>query len=58
MVDIKNPQCISCKSKQPNFNYPEENKPLCCGTCKLDNMVNITETRKCINCKLKRPFLN
>ena len=43
----------NCK-KQALYNYKEETKPLYCGNCKLDGMINIKHP-KCIICNIKRP---
>jgi hypothetical protein len=32
--------------KQPSFNVPEENKPICCKVCKTDGMIDIVH-KKC-----------
>ena len=50
MVDIKNPKCITCKEKGPNFNYAGETKALYCSVCALADMVDI-KNPKCITCK-------
>jgi len=47
-----------CKcNKNCSFNYPTEKKPLYCGDCKLEGMVDV-KNKKCITCNKKQPFIN
>ena len=50
MIDIKNPKCITCKVKQPNFNILGEKTALYCSGCALPNMIDI-KNPKCALCK-------
>jgi len=54
MIDIKNPKCINCNIKRPNFGMPNNKKAQYCGDCKLNGMIDIKNT-KCIICNIKRP---
>ena len=42
-------KCIICNSTRPNFNYPNGKQALYCGSCKLENMLDV-ETKTCITC--------
>ena len=57
MIDVENKKCISCKIKNPIFNYENEKNTLYCVVCKLENMIDIKH-KKCIICKIKRPMYN
>ena len=57
MIDIRSRKCITCNKKHPTFNYPDEEKPLFCSSCKLENMVDV-KNKKCVTCKLKQPSFN
>lgn len=47
-----------CKcNKNCSFNYPTEKKPLYCGDCKLEGMVDV-KNKKCITCNKKIPNFN
>ena len=49
-------KCITCNKKIPIFNNPNEKKPLYCGDCKLEGMVDIIN-KKC-KCNKKKPYFN
>jgi hypothetical protein len=56
MVDISK-KCIKCYMVRAGFNYKGIKKPLYCKTCKLDEMINVTN-KMCIKCDLLRPNFN
>ena len=49
--------CITCKMKYACWNYKDEQKPLYCASCKLENMTDI-KNNKCIKCDVKRAAYN
>ena len=57
MVDVVNIKCVTCQVTRPIFNYSNENKPMYCKNCKLENMVDV-RSKKCVNCNSKQPILN
>lgn len=54
--DLHHKQCISCNVKDAVFNIEGE-KPLYCGDCKTENMINI-HGLKCEKCKVVSPTFN
>jgi hypothetical protein len=59
MIDVKHKCCIKNKcTKNPSFNFPNENKALYCFEHKKDNMIDIT-SKRCIKDKcIKQPSFN
>ena len=57
MIDVKNPKCIKCNLKIPNFNLPTESKALYCNNCKKPDMIDV-KNQRCIKCNLKKPNFN
>ena len=57
MVDVKNKMCITCKLKQPNFNYPNKNKHYIIKAVNKCDMIDVKH-KKCITCELKIPYFN
>ena len=57
MFDINHKKCVACNFKRALFNSPNEEKPLFCLSCKLENMLDV-KNRKCIICNLKQPYFN
>lgn len=55
-VDLHHKQCITCEAKDAVFNIEGE-KPLYCGDCKMENMINIYGL-KCEKCKMVTPTFN
>ena len=55
-LDLHHKQCISCNVKDAVFNIEGE-KPLYCGDCKMENMINI-HGLKCQKCKVVTPTFN
>jgi len=55
-IDLLHKQCISCNEKDAVFNIEGE-KPLYCGDCKMEDMVNIYGL-KCEGCKIVTPTFN
>ena len=47
-------KCIICNLKYASFNYKDEQKPLYCVSCKLDDIIDVIHKR-CITCNLKHP---
>jgi hypothetical protein len=56
VTDLHHKMCIECNKLSAIFNIEGE-KPLYCGTCKTDEMVNIYG-QKCETCNIKQPFYN
>ena len=52
---IKKKLC-QCGKSQPNFNIPNEKKPICCSKCKTDDMIDV-RNKRCI-CGNARPSYN
>ena len=50
-------KCIVCKITRPTFNFEGQKTATHCGTCKLENMINVKD-KKCIVCKITRPIFN
>ena len=55
-MDLHHKRCISCKSKEAIFNVKDE-KPLYCGDCKMEGMINIYGL-KCEGCNKTTPSYN
>jgi hypothetical protein len=55
MIDIKHNKCI-CGKARPSFNEPGKKEPICCISCKTENMINIL-SRRC-RCSKALPTFN
>lgn len=48
--------CQCPQRKQPVFGYPEDPRPTCCSSCKVDDMVNILKLSRCVVCNKQANF--